>query len=157
MTRHREATERLLIRPFRASDQDAARQLILAGLGEHFGFIDETLNPDVDDIEAHYLASGSQFIVAEMDGILVGTAALVEEAPRIGRIVRLSTERGYRRLGIGRLLVDRLLQLAHQQGLHRILVETNHDWPEVVRFYESQGFNEYQRDQESVHLYLKLV
>lgn len=39
------------VRPFETRDQVAARKLILSGLGEHFGFIDERLNPDLDDIE----------------------------------------------------------------------------------------------------------
>ena len=37
----------MLIRAFEPRDQAAARQLILAGLGEHFGWIDETCNPDL--------------------------------------------------------------------------------------------------------------
>lgn len=33
-------------RSFEPCDQDAARHLILAGLGEHVGWIDETRNPE---------------------------------------------------------------------------------------------------------------
>ncbi|MGZ3678106.1 MAG: hypothetical protein ACXWQR_06005 [Ktedonobacterales bacterium] len=55
----------LSIRPFVQGDQTIVRRLILGGLGEHFGFIDEARNPDLDDISLHYLAAGDCFIVAE--------------------------------------------------------------------------------------------
>jgi len=53
-----------LIRPFRPADQEAARRLILQGLAEHFGAVDETLNPDIDDIMASYVDRGHLFLVA---------------------------------------------------------------------------------------------
>ncbi|MGC8781077.1 MAG: hypothetical protein ACP5UQ_09455, partial [Anaerolineae bacterium] len=68
-----------LIRPFAPTDQPAVRRLILEGLGEHFGVIDETLNPDIDDIAAHYTARGHVFLVAVADDEVIGSAALVIE------------------------------------------------------------------------------
>jgi len=41
----------MIIRPFRPADQAEVRALIQRGLGEHFGFIDEFANPDIDDKE----------------------------------------------------------------------------------------------------------
>ena len=69
------ATPGLIIRPFAATDQDAARWLILEGLGGHFGFIDETMNPDLDDIALTF--SDAVFLVAEIDGVIVGTGGLM--------------------------------------------------------------------------------
>ena len=65
------------IRPFVPHDQIAARQLILNGLGEHFGWIDETRNPDLDDIAANYIQHGNVFVVAKLGGALVGTGGLI--------------------------------------------------------------------------------
>ena len=42
------------IRPFQPENQEDAKNLILAGLGEHWGFIDLTKNPDLDNITATY-------------------------------------------------------------------------------------------------------
>jgi hypothetical protein len=66
----------ITIRPFEARDQQAARQLILSGLGEHFGYIDESLNPDLDEIMANYVTAGHVFIVAHSGEQLLGTGAL---------------------------------------------------------------------------------
>lgn len=157
MAEENTSIKQLLIRPFSAGDQDASRRLILNGLGEHFGHIDESLNPDVDDIESHYVLAGQAFVVASLEGTLVGTAALLNEAPGTGRLVRVSVDGRWRRLGIGRSLVRHLIALARQQRLDCILVETNHDWLDVIRFYQNLGFAEYDRDMESVHLRLCLA
>jgi ribosomal protein S18 acetylase RimI-like enzyme len=109
----------LHIRPFEPRDQDAVRRLVLAGLGEHFGWIDETRNPDLDDIETNYLKREHTFIVAEIDGKLVGTGALLTESQNTGRIVRISVSQARRRNGIGRALVTRLLSIARQKTLNR--------------------------------------
>ena len=130
----------ILYRPFEPRDQNAARQLILNGLGEHFGFIDETRNPDIDNIQESYIANGATFFVAELNGRIVGTGALIEQEPTIGQIVRMSVDRSYRRHGIGRTLMSHLLEVARQRGYIQVQLETNNDWYDVIDFYKSLGF-----------------
>lgn len=159
----------IAIRPFRVEDQAAARGLILEGLGEHFGFIDASLNPDLDDIWEYYVRAGETFVVAELrrgaagrlaTDALVGTGALVQEAaggkPTTGRMVRVSVSAGHRRLGIGRRLVEYLLEEGRRRRFRQIVVETNHDWHDAIGLYRACGFGEYGRDEESVHLRLEL-
>ena len=83
------------IKPFKREDQEEARDLILAGLGEHFGWIDESANPDVDDIEMSF-AEGL-FLCAFHKGELVGTGAFIPETDEAARIVRMSTKQSFRR------------------------------------------------------------
>jgi ribosomal protein S18 acetylase RimI-like enzyme len=137
----------LHIRPFEARDQQAARQLILNGLGGHFGFIDETLNPDLNDILRTYVEPGEIFLVAEdEEGNIVGTGALVREAEDVGRIKRVSVESTQRRRGIGRAIAQRLLELARQRGYHRIVLETNLGWDDAIGLYRSLGFSEHEHE-----------
>jgi hypothetical protein len=54
----------LHITPFSPTHQTDARSLILQGLGEHYGWIDEQINIDLEDISPHHihpvtLSSGS--------------------------------------------------------------------------------------------------
>jgi N-acetylglutamate synthase-like GNAT family acetyltransferase len=141
----------VLIRPFEPRDQQAARRLILHGLGEHFGFIDETRNPDLDDIQANYVAQGHVFVVAERDGELVGTGGLTIVDEHAGRIVRMSVDRAYRRRGIGRTLVMYLLDRARERGFARVFVSTEHGWEDAIGFYKHCGFIEYNRDEVNVY------
>jgi ribosomal protein S18 acetylase RimI-like enzyme len=147
----------ITIRPLRASEQEAARRLILAGLGEHFGWIDETLNPDLRDIEAAYLRPGHCFLVAEIAGTIAGTGALVSDAPGVGRIVRVSVDQRYRGRGIGRRLVQQLLAAAHARGYQRVVCETNDDWDAAIALYRACGFAEEARRDGSVHFALDLT
>ena len=146
----------LLIRSFEPRDQSAARQLILVGLGEHFGWIDETCNPDLGDITANYIESGHVFVVAEIGGELVGTGALTTEDENRGRIVRMSVKRMHRRKGIGRALVTHLLNVARQKGFAQARVSTEHDWEEAIGLYEHCGFRECNRDDVDIHFSLAL-
>src|SRR4051794_34810814 len=149
----------LLIRPFAPADQAAARALIVAGLGEHFGAIDETLNPDLDDIAAGYpAATGTVFLVAERAGALVGTAALTTEDlddPE-GWIVRVAVDPAQRRQGIAAALVAHLIALADDRRMELLLVETNKDWTAAIRLYEQCGFSTYDEDDVSVYMHLNL-
>jgi ribosomal protein S18 acetylase RimI-like enzyme len=147
----------LVIRPFAAADQEAARRLILAGLGEHFGTIDESLNPDLTDIAATYLAAGHPFVVACLAGELVGTGALRFVGEQAGELVRISVSRDHRRQGIAQAVVAHLIAGARQRGLARLLVETNHDWEAAINLYRRFGFTEVDRDAISVYMRLDLA
>ena len=130
-----------LIRPFEPGDQSAARELILDGLG---------------DIAASYIASGNVFIVAQVEALLVGTGALVSEGGGTGRIVRVSVAREHRCQGIGKALVEHLVQTGRHRGMTRIVVETTKEWDDAIGLYRCCGFQEYDRDEADVHLALDL-
>jgi ribosomal protein S18 acetylase RimI-like enzyme len=147
----------LVIRPFAAADQAAARRLILAGLGEHFGTIDESLNPDLTDIAATYLAPGPRFVVACRAGELVGTGALRFHGAGEGELVRISVSPRHRRQGIAQAIVAHLIAEARQRGLARLLVETNYDWVAAINLYRRFGFTEYERDAINVYMHLDLA
>ena len=97
MTEHAGSASGLTVRPFEPGDQEVARLLILEGLREHFGFIDETRNTDLDDIPSYY--ADGLFLVALSRGELVGTGALVPIGRRTAQVVRMSVDRGRRQAG----------------------------------------------------------
>jgi ribosomal protein S18 acetylase RimI-like enzyme len=134
----------MLIRAFTRQDQAAARRLILAGLGEHFGVIDPSANPDLDDIWASYPGSGHVFCVVDDYGVIVGTGALLGSGSG-GQIARVSVVRDHRRSGIGRGVVQHLLAEARRLRLARVWMETNDDWHAAIALYVSCGFVEYDR------------
>lgn len=146
----------LVIRPFSAEDQQATRALVLAGLGEHFGWIDERRNPDLDDIAASYAPPRCVFLVAEVAGELVGAGALRPTDGGAGEIVRVSVQREWRGRGVARTLVMRLLAHGQERGLRRVVVETNNDWHDAIGLYQRCGFVQYAEDEESVYLALSL-
>jgi ribosomal protein S18 acetylase RimI-like enzyme len=144
------------IRPFEPADQEAVRRLILAGLVEHWGFLDASKNADLADMQRSYVSEGHTVLVARLGGRLVGTGALVVETESRGRIVRMSVDAAVRRRGIARTLLRRLLEVARERGMREVVVETTHDWHAAIALYRASGFVEYDRHEEDVHLRLAL-
>ena len=145
----------LRIRPFEKQDQKAARQIILSGLGEHFGFIDATRNPDLDDIYSTYLLNGNIFVVALVRKSIVGTGGLVVDG-KVCQMVRVSVKKQHRRHGIGKEIVRFLLEEAKKRAVKKIIIETEHRWTDAVGFYKTLGFTEYKRNDVDVFMSLSL-
>lgn len=148
----------LNIRPFQAKDQEAARRLILEGLRQHWGFLDESKNPDLDDIAAGY--AHGVFLVAHLDNKLVGTGALLPEGrpggEPAGRIVRMSVAANCRRRGIGGRILQALLDRAHARGYRRVFLETTATWADATAFYRAHGFRSLGIRDGDMHFVLEL-
>lgn len=130
--------EGVQIRPFRPADQVAAKALILAGMAHYWGRVDPMLNPDLNDIATSY-ANGT-FLVAEENGRIIGTGALMPEADRVGRIVRMSVAAGQRRRGMGRRILQALCRIAVRNDYCQLVLETTSTWHGAIAFYQSGGF-----------------
>ena len=128
------------IRPLVPRDQDATRRLILEGLGEHFGFIDEEINRDLEDITTSY--AEALFLVAVRDASIIGTGAVIHASEGIAQVARMSTDRRYRRQGIAKAILAQLLDHSRAGGYRRAVVTTNDDWEDAIGFYKAHGFVE---------------
>ena len=128
----------LRIEPIAAADQAAARALVLAGMEEHWGELDPTLNPDLDDIATHY--DDAVFLVGRVGARVVATGALLLRSSDEGVIVRMAVAPDLRRHGLGRQMVAALCTEARARGMRRVVLETTTDWTDVVAFYERCGF-----------------
>lgn len=128
------------IRPFQSKDQAKTKQLILAGLADHWGTLDPTLNPDLNDIAHSY--QGETFLLVVQDKEIIGCGALIAEAGMAGygRIVRMSVKKENRRQGIGQLILQHLETAAKERRFHKLVLETTQTWTEVVVFYQANGF-----------------
>ena len=67
--------QEIIILPFQPGDQNEVSGLILKGLEEHWGILDLTKNPDLNDIRSSY--GKAVFLVARLNGKVVGTGALI--------------------------------------------------------------------------------
>jgi GNAT superfamily N-acetyltransferase len=146
----------LTIRPFRASDQVAARALIEDALGDHFGHIDRDANPDLADIYDSYANGAGAFFVAERNGEIVGTTGLIIAAGSC-RIVRVAVARQHRRTGVASALLVRAVEFAKDEGIPVLVAHTQPEWPDAVGFYRSHGFEQYGQDEIDVHFRRRIL
>ena len=105
---------------------------------EHWGFLDESKNPDLEDIAKSY--ADGVFLVAWLDDEIVGTGAYISHSEEQVEIVRMSVKKELRRQGIGRNILSELCQRAKQAGYSEAVLETTTTWQEVIDFYLSFGF-----------------
>ena len=126
------------VKAFQKQDQSIVKSLILDGLVEHWGFLDEGKNPDLDDIATTY-ADGT-FLVAWRNDEIIGTGAFKPHSATQVEIVRMSVKKDWRRQGIDRQILDELCQRAAQAGYEEVILETTETWQDVIDFYLSYGF-----------------
>lgn len=142
------------LEPLRPRHQRAARALILRGLGEHFGEVDEGLNPDLDDIGETY--ARGYFVVASVESSVVGTGGFVPRSGSCVQIHRVSVAPELRREGIGSVIVAHLLEVARARGFDRAQLETTATWTGVIAFYARLGFEPFERREGDLTLGLDL-
>jgi GNAT superfamily N-acetyltransferase len=130
--------DQLAIRSFTGGDQDDVAKLILGGLAEHWGTVDESLNPDVDDLAGAY--PDGRTVVVLLGDAIVGTGTIFPIGGGAAEIKRMSVDPAQRRRGAGRAIVDELVATARGWGVDRVVLETSAHWDEVVEFYRRCGF-----------------
>jgi putative acetyltransferase len=126
------------IHPFQPADQEKVKELVLKGLADHWGELDPTKNPDLNDIVKTY--AQDVFLVARLQDRIVGTGALVHRSDELAEIVRMSVAKDLRRQGVGRLILERLITTAEEKGYRKVILETTCTWKEVIAFYLKCGF-----------------
>ncbi len=130
--------QNLSLSTFQPSDQPAVKALILSGLVDHWGVLDSNKNPDLDDIAESY--KDAYFLVAKLDDEVVGCGALVPHDNDMAEIVRMSVAARMRRQGLGRQILQALVDQASERGCKRVILETTETWSDVIAFYQSFGF-----------------
>lgn len=136
-------------------NQAETRSLILQGLKEHWGNLDLSLNPDLTDIFASY--QNAYFLVARVDKKIIGCGALCPSPDGQAEIKRMSIAQDYRRLGIGSLLLETLVNQARQIGIIKIILETTTTWNDIIRFYLHHGFKITHQENGNTFFYQDLI
>ena len=133
------------IRPFQPSDRDAMLAFATA-LPEHdLLFLGRDLrHPRVIDAWQAAIAEGwIDSLIAEEDGVIVGSAALVRDplgwSGHVGD-VRLLVSADRRGAGLGRDLLEGVFAVAAAHGLAKLTAQMTPDQTGSVALFESLGF-----------------
>ena len=128
----------IVIQPFQPKYQSEAKNPVLDGLAEHWGTLDPSKNPDLNDISSSY--SNGMFLIALQGNQIIGTGAVVPKSNDSAEIVRMSVVANMRRNGIGQMILSKLCDYAKANGYKRVILETTETWHEVIEFYKRFGF-----------------
>ena len=88
---------------------------------------------------------GGAFLIAELDGILIGCAGLRPFGPDVVELKRMFVRTDYRRRGLAKVLLAAVENRALELGYQRLILETGAKQPEAVALYESQGYQPHEK------------
>ncbi len=94
----------------------------------------------LDDPEGTIINSGGYIWLAEADGKIVGSAALMKEQEGEYELAKMSVTAAYRGKGISKLLIERCLYKAKAIGARKLSLFSNHQLQTAIGLYEKYGF-----------------
>lgn len=152
-----DVSQALVIEEVTKETQDQAKYIILSGLQERFGYLDDSYNKDLDDIYDYYMNGENVFLLGRLHTKVICTAALIHEEIHIGRVVRMSVLQDYRRRGYARRMLEEIERHARSKGFEKIVLETTNTWNDAITFYGSHGYVEYDSNDDEVHMIKELL
>jgi len=150
------------IAPLNRSDLDAAKRVIATVVLEYYFdgryTVDELLVRyeksgylvDLARLEEEYGGSRGLLLGVFEDEVVVGAGGVRRIDAETGELVRLWFLREFRGRGIGRQVIDRLLQFARSVGMKRLRLDTSFRCKEAVALFRKVGFREIPRYKESI-------
>lgn len=124
---------------FAPQHADAFRELNLAWIRQHW-------EPEEADFKAldhpreYILDRGGYIAMAELDGEIVGTCALLKMADGGFELAKMTVAESARGHGIGRQLVEAAVNRSRELGAHRVFLESNSVLKSAIALYEAMGF-----------------
>jgi putative acetyltransferase len=80
------------------------------------------------------------FVARDARGATLGMGALRRHANGVGELKRMFVKPEARGLGVGGAILARIEDLARQEGLSRVVLETGSNFDAAKRVYERSGF-----------------
>lgn len=136
----------------RSPEARSAIERYFAELDERFsGGFDASVARDEVAEAAALSAPDGAFVVIRSDLETIGCGGLqrIDVAGphwrRTAEVKRMWIDPGWRGVGLGRRLVDRLEQLAEERGARRVVLDTNESLAEAIAMYGAMGYQPMER------------
>lgn len=113
---------------------------------EEYFVLEDSDRQQLEELEAFILAKGGQIIVALIDDQVVGSGAILsphhdpEDGQKWLEIIKMAAQKDLRGQGIGRAVLEALIEEARSMEADAIWLETNADLKAAIRLYERCGF-----------------
>ena len=135
-------------------DKDEIKKLVLTVLEEFHMSGLKTKTEDLANLERYYFSRRGTFLIAVDGEKIVGTVAVENfesKAPNTALLRRFYVDKGYRRQGIGKRLMEEIIKEAKILGYKKIVLGSEHEFKDAHKAYLAAGFTEYKRDEISVY------
>jgi GNAT superfamily N-acetyltransferase len=92
------------------------------------------------DPQGTILNTGGKIFFGVVDGRCVGCCALRRMSDTEFEVAKMAVTPAYQGAGIGRKLLQVVIEAGRASGARRLYLETNHKLQHAIRLYESMGF-----------------
>jgi GNAT superfamily N-acetyltransferase len=129
----------VVFREFRLEDRDAFRILNESWIEQHFR-LEEKDRETLGDPVQHILNKGGYIVMAERAGRAIGCCALLARTDGAYEVAKMTVAESERGQGLGRQLLEFVVEFARQRSMGRLYLETNTKLQNAIRIYEAVGF-----------------
>jgi len=129
----------IAITDFAPGDEEASLAFCRQIFDEE-GWPTEFLDPT---IAASFDLPRDLFLLAKLQGAIIGCGALKELSPEDALMTRLFVASSHRGSGLAAQLFDALFERACGLGYTRIVLDVNRESARAIRFYQKQGMEEF--------------
>lgn len=133
--------EQLLVRLAQPGDQPILRQLFEQGVVEGHVPYNDT-GADIENLEEGYFNDdgASAFWVATIDDLVIGMIGVQNTAENAAEVRRLRVRSGYRRHGVGTLLMEYALNFCREHAYLKIVLDVRIERAPAIAMFEKFGF-----------------
>jgi len=129
------------IEPFHPSHASGILDVIGLVFAEYaMTFDPSNFDSDLLDVQRHYIERGGWFSVLLDDGRVVGTVAAVPKEERVCELKRLYLLPEYRGRGLGRSLLEHVMERARQEGYREAVAWSDVRLETAHSVYDRLGF-----------------
>ena len=125
--------------PYRSEHHEVFKQLNLEWL-DHYNLTESHDLMVLDDPQGTILNRGGFIWMAEANGEIVGSAALMKEHEGVYELAKFAVTATWRGKGISRLLIEKCLEKAREIGVKKLTLFSNHQLQTAIGLYEKYGF-----------------
>jgi GNAT superfamily N-acetyltransferase len=129
----------ITVREFRPGDEACFRKLNEEWITQYFS-IEAKDEEAFADPQLSILASGGRIFFATSEDQCIGCCALLRLRPDEFEVAKMAVAPMWQGSGIGRKLLQAVVEAARSAGARRLYLETNHILTPAIRLYHSIGF-----------------
>lgn len=107
---------------------------------EKYGLAEQHDFDVLNDPQTLILDGGGYLFLASENGVIVGSAALVNEHDGIYELAKMAVDPIARGKGIGKILIERCLQKTKEIKAKKILLYSNSQLTTAISMYKKYGF-----------------
>ena len=132
-------TAKVEIRPFRPALASHFERINLEWLQRDFR-VEAIDRVTLQDPQGQVIDRGGAILFAVLDGEVIGTCALLKEAPGVYELSKMGVESGFRGYGTGRKLLDAAIAQFRRLRGRTLFLESSARLKTALALYESAGF-----------------